>query len=489
MRGMKTIGLLFLLAAILGSLLPSPVMAQGADSQYLTAGNQLYTAKNYAQAAKYYNAALKLNPNNPAAWQGMGNCYYALNDKKDALTCYQRASALQPSNTQLAQFVQTLQTQLGGGTAPAPAPGAATAPATSSYYTQGVALFNQRQYARSLPYFQYAIRQNPSDFKPYLYAGYAYYYSRDFKDAALYLEIAAAKSGNASTKNTADNLKASLPPDQQQWVDDTSGKYLQGAGGATTATANAGGTSFGFHILGGVEYVLADPTSIEDKVKAAGSVSLTGTTPNVIGLPELEPFVQLGPNFEINLAIGYFPVGNLAYTTTENNPTYENNPNYTGPIQNPDVWRYTFTTNIVTVDLGLKLLFGDKSVKGYLGLGGGISPVSVNFNKTQYDSTGTTPLGTASSAGTYNTMAINGQAILGVDFSLGNGLALGPYVGYRYLNATNFQKGGSTLQVDQNTGAVGIPGQDANFPSSDPASALTLDFSGIEGGLNLTLSF
>lgn len=484
MRGIKTVGLLLTLAAALNFLAPAPANSQGtSDAQYYAAGNQYYAARNYAQAAKYYYAAVKVNPNNATAWQALGNCYYAQNDKKDALTCYQRASALQPSNAQLAQFVRNLQAQVGAG-------GAAAAPASANYLSQGYALFQQRQYARSIPYFQYAIQQNPNDYRPYYYAGYAYYMTGNAKSAALYFAIANAKQPNASIKAYADRVKSSLSPDDQQWVDDQVAKYTGTAmAGRPSGSGKGGNVSFGFHLLGGMEYIFADPSQIKQYVTAAQSVSLNGATPNIVALPELEPFVQLGDSFEINLAIGYFPVGNLAYTTYEFNPAYPIPPGNT-----PDAWKYTFNTTIITTDLGIKLLFGDKDTKGYLGLSGGISPISMDFTKIEYDPTGTNPLGTDSSTGTYGALAFNAQAMLGVDFSLGKGIAVGPYIGYRYLDATNFQNAGNTLMIDTKTGAVGTAGSKtpagfSNIPAGDPTKALDLDFSGIEGGLDLTFSF
>jgi len=464
-------------------------MSQGAsDAQYYAAGNQYYAARNYAQAAKYYYAAVKVNPNNAAAYQGLGNCYYALGRKADALSFYQRASALQPGNTQLAQFVQNLRAQVGAGGAAAP--GAATSSAGSSYLSAGYTLFQRRQYAQAIQYFNGAIQQNPSDYRPYYYAGYSYYMMGNAKNAALYFAIANAKQPNASIKAYADRVKASLSPDDQQWVDDQAAKYTGTAvAGGTSAGGKGGQVAFGFHLLGGIEDIFADPSDIKTSVVKAGSVSLSGVTPNIVALPELEPFVQLGDNFEINLAIGYFPVGNLAYTTYEYNPGYP-----VPPGNSPDVWKYTFNTTIITTDLGLKLLFGDKGAKGYLGLSGGISPISMTFSKQEYDSTGTNPMGQDSSSGTYGALAFNAQAILGVDFSLGKGIAVGPYIGYRYLDATNFQNGGNTLLIDTNTGAVGTAGSKtpagiSNLPAGDPTKALDLDFSGLEGGLDLTFSF
>ena len=486
MRGMKTVGLFLILAAAFGSLVPAPTNAQGAgDAQYYAAGNQSYSAHNYSQAAQYYYAAVKLNPNNAAAYQGLGNCYYALGRKSDALVYYKRASALQPGNSQLAQFVQNLQAQLGGGAT-------ATGAAAPNYLAYGNAYLQRRQYANALQYFQRAIQQDPNDYKGYYYGGYAYVAAGDSKDGTLYYEIAAAKSGNASYKAYADRLKASLAPADQEWVDDQVAKYTGGTamasvGGAGKGAKN-GGLSVGVHVLGGGEYIFADPTQIKQYVSTAygstagnGPVSLNGIAPNIVALPEVQPYIQLGQNFEINLSVGYFPVGNLSYTTFDYNLT---DPDGSAP----DVWKYTLNTTIITADLGVKLLFGDDKVRGYLGISGGLSPISLAFTKISYDHTGTNVSSTGEdtvSSGTYNATAFNAQALLGVDFSLGGGISVGPYVGYRYLNATNFQNGTNTLSIDTNTGAVGIPNTSNVSNNTTP---LTLDFSGVEGGLNISFS-
>ncbi|HEY5039367.1 MAG TPA: tetratricopeptide repeat protein, partial [bacterium] len=364
MRGWLNGVCLVILVALMSYSIPSSVQAQGATTdQYYAAAGKLYAAKNYSQAAQYYYAAVKLNPSHAMAYQGLGNCYYALGRKADALTFYKRASALQPNNAQLAQFVQNLQAQVGGGQAAAPGAGMVAA----SPMAQGAALFQQKQFAASIPYFQLATQQTPNDYRPFYYAGYAYYMTQDGKDAALYFGVANAKQPSASIKAYADRIKASLSSDDQQWVDDQVAKYTQGG----TAVAAGGGkkddVAFGFHIPVGMEYILADPTQIKQYITNANSVSLTGITPNIIPFPELEPFVRLG-NFEINLALGYFPVGNLSYTTYD-----LAQPNQNGGAA-PDVWKYTYNTTIITADLGFKILFGDSKVKGYFGLGGGISP-------------------------------------------------------------------------------------------------------------------
>jgi len=491
MRGSMIGVRLFALAALMNLVLPSFAGAQaGSADQYRAAGNKLYQAKNYGQAARYYLAAVKLDPNDAASYQGLGNCYYAYGKKKEALAYYQRASALQPGNSQLAEFVRGLQAQVAGGTA-GTVPGAA--PAASNALSQGMAFFQQKQYAASIPYFNKAIQQNPNEYRAYYYAGYAYYMTRNAKNAAFYFGVANAKQPNASTKAYADRLRAGLAPADQQWVDSMVSRYA-GTGTATASTPAAkkkDDLKFGLHILGGMEYVLSDPAGIIDKAAASGSVSLSGFTPSVVMFPEIQPFARFGDAFEINLTIGYFPVGLLSYTTFEYNPT-----GYAPAYGTPDVWRYSFNTTVITVDLGGKILFGDKDFTGYLGLSGGISPISTSFIKFQMNSNNTAIMASTDlSTGDYTTMAISGQALLGFDISMGGGMSIGPYVGFRYLSATDFKSGGNVLVVDQNTGAVGLDpnvvGQAAspNIPLSDPVEKLTLDFSGIVGGFNLTFSF
>src|ERR1019366_10142455 len=200
----------------------------------------------------------------------------------------------------------------------------------------------------------------------------------------------------------------------------------------------------------------------------------------------VEPFLQFGESFEINLAFNYLPVGGLSYKTYDYALP---NPDLSG---GPDVWKYDFNMTVITANLGAKIFFGGNGVKGYLGLSGGISPISMAFTKTSFDSTGTRPNivpgQDMQSSGNYSTMAITGNARLGVDFELGKGISVGPYVGFQYLSATNFISGGNTLLVDTKNGAVGLPDtvtSNTNFLATDSTEAFKFDFSGITSGLNL----
>ena len=289
---------------------------------------------------------------------------------------------MQPNNAQLAQFVQNLRGQVSAGTAAAPA----AAPAAANPLSQGTALFQQKQYAAAIPYFQQATQQNPNDYRGYYYAGYAYYMIRDSKDAALYFGVANAKQPNASIKAYADRIKASLSPDDQQWVDDQVSKYSQGGTAVAGGSGKKKDTTFGFHILGGEEMVLSNKTQIEQY--APNTMAVTGVAPTVLIAAGLEPFLQFGQSFEINLAFNYLPVGDLSYKT------YDYGLNNINGGGNPDVWKYTYTMSVITANLGAKIFFGGDSVRGYLGLSGGISPISMNFSKVSFDTTGVNPIST-----------------------------------------------------------------------------------------------
>ena len=117
MKSLRLAVVVFLLCFGLSAL----SSAQDQSLQYYQAGNTTYSQKNYDLAIRYYQAAAQLNPQMWQAYQGMGNCYYAKGDKASALTNYQKSLAINPNNTQLSPFVQSLQAQVGstGTTTPA----------------------------------------------------------------------------------------------------------------------------------------------------------------------------------------------------------------------------------------------------------------------------------------------------------------------------------------------------------------------------------
>ncbi|HVM33263.1 MAG TPA: tetratricopeptide repeat protein [bacterium] len=478
MRGLKLGAWLLTGLALLLLGRPEPTMAQAAGAaQYYAAGNQLYAAHNYAQAAQYYSAATKTDPNYALAYQGLGNCFYALGRRQDSLAFYQRALALNPSNAQLSQFVQNLQAQLGGAS---PA-----AVATPSALQQGMTLLKQRQFADSIPFFQQAIQDNPNNYQSYYYAGYASAMVRDNKNAALYFALANQKYPNAAIQSMAYRYKASLGPDDQQWVNDQLGKSSQGVmvgGGASKFTPG-----FGFHIQGGVYNILSDPSDIKAGATAGKSVSLAGQTPAWSPMIGFEPYDQLSQNFEINLEAAYLPAGTLSYNWFNPSGSFA-----AGGSAN-DNYQYTYSLSMVNLGLGLRASFGGPDAAPYIELGGELSPVSLAFTKLQTDSTGSPISGGNGFPDNFSGMGFGGHLLLGVDFKLSKEMSLGPYVGFRYLNISSFtNSAGDKLEVDKNSGDVTTPSNAQGAKSAQlngSYAPLTMDMSGIAAGVNLSLSF
>ncbi len=105
----RSLGVILILLSV---FVAAPRLQAATSADYYQAGLQLYNAKNYALAVQYFGAAISLDPNNLAAYQGRANCEYTLGNKAAALADYQRVESVQP-NPQLAQFIQALQAQVG----------------------------------------------------------------------------------------------------------------------------------------------------------------------------------------------------------------------------------------------------------------------------------------------------------------------------------------------------------------------------------------
>ncbi len=468
------------LAVILGT--PFSLKAQASSAgQYFATGNQLYSARNYNQAIQYYSAVVKSNPNYAPAYQGIGNCYYALGNKAYALAYYQKASQISP-NPQLNQFIQKLQGQ-------AAAPGAgvgleAAQPQTNASLAMGLKYFQAKQYKAAIPYFSQATKQIPNDYRPFYYLGYCYYMSNQQKYGALYIGVADMKQPNASILATENRIKSNLSDDDSQWVDDQLSKFASATGLKVPPQKTK--VVFGFDFGIGMDYLLSDPSNITEAAANKGSVALTGVTPSLVAMPFGEFFTQVSPNFEIDLSGSYLPVGTLSYTWTE----YDMNDADTS-VYYPGYYKVNFTTSIFTGSLGCKVLFGDPTVKGYFGAGLDISPISLTFQKSQYDGNNNLIAEDPSSSdqkgmGDYTTVAIGGHAVLGADFILSKGLCLGPYIGYKYLDANNFKNAAGSLVLNSNNGDVA---NSKEFSSTVSTTPLDLDFSGIYGGLNVAFSF
>ena len=119
----------------LGGGAAAPAAGGNTADQAYQNGVKYMQAKQYQYAAYYFNQATTADPNSAKAWQGLGNAFFSQNNKPKAIEAWDKAVALDPSNTQLASYVASLK-----GAAPAPtasAEPAATASAGADEKKQG----------------------------------------------------------------------------------------------------------------------------------------------------------------------------------------------------------------------------------------------------------------------------------------------------------------------------------------------------------------
>ena len=138
--------------ALVAVVTAMPVLASASNTQYLQWGNQMLQAKQYDKALQYFGAAAKSDQRDAAAYkglgyasmgkkdvtngikymdyslqlnpgdnglrrylgqtyQGYGNQYYQRGDKTSAMAWWNKAVQTDPSNTQLAAYLNNLRAQ------------------------------------------------------------------------------------------------------------------------------------------------------------------------------------------------------------------------------------------------------------------------------------------------------------------------------------------------------------------------------------------
>ncbi len=93
-----------------GAASPSAVaQPASSSSDSLAKGNVAMGQKDYVSALQQYQAAVSADPNNAGAYQALGTCYYYLGQKAEAVSAFEKSLALNPANTQLANFLNALK--------------------------------------------------------------------------------------------------------------------------------------------------------------------------------------------------------------------------------------------------------------------------------------------------------------------------------------------------------------------------------------------
>ncbi len=116
--------LLFFATLLLGA---QPLVAEPSATQYVGWGSQMLAKKNYADAKKYFNAAVKADSKNAAAYKGLGFSMIGLGDKPQAMPYLKYSARLNPTDQQLRSYLASQGISLPPAATPAATPVAAAA--------------------------------------------------------------------------------------------------------------------------------------------------------------------------------------------------------------------------------------------------------------------------------------------------------------------------------------------------------------------------
>jgi tetratricopeptide (TPR) repeat protein len=164
----------FVLAVVIIALTAGILSAAANAQSYLNYGVQAYKAKQYDKSVQYLSYAAKLQPATNTYYY-LGLAYMGKGDKANALSNFQMALKLNPSNSAAKQMVGRLS---GGATAG----GAAAGGQAQQYLIKGHQYLKARRYDAAIQYYQASANAQPT-YQAYQFMGTAYYYKGD-KDNA-----------------------------------------------------------------------------------------------------------------------------------------------------------------------------------------------------------------------------------------------------------------------------------------------------------------
>jgi tetratricopeptide (TPR) repeat protein len=453
------------------------------SAEYYQAGLKLYSAQNYAQAVQYFGAAIQLDPNNAAALQGRANCYYAQGQYQNALADYQKVLSLNPSNTQLAGFIEQVKAKAGNASG-------GTLPASNSAYDQGVALYGQKQYAGAVVSFQQAVQQNPKDPKAYYYLGLSQLMTGDKKNATLSLALSNRLGPNPSVEAYVNSLKSGLSTDDRQWVDRqmSFSTASSSVGGRLSSPPKTFGVRFqpaiamfnlsdfqdnasGLQEAASMYQITTDPTTTD-----------TGSVPVGSANVRIEPVMSLGDNLEIGLPLAFFPVG----TATDTIIGTSSGLNYTD----------SYSISAFSVGLNARYFFMKGEIRPFVGGGALVMPISIDYKFSE-----TSSGFSASANGSFSALAIGAQIQGGADWYLDKTFVISPFVGYQIASADPFKGTFSSTSFGTTTSYTGqlemepysngylIYADSDSYTPPSGSRPLKVDLGGIMAGIQLSAFF
>jgi tetratricopeptide (TPR) repeat protein len=463
---------IFIITFLLALLAGTSTWAQNVEEFY-KAADQFYTQKEYDRAFDSYQSVANQDPKSFRAYAGMGNCQYAQGKKEKALEYFQKSLDLNSNNPQLSQFVQKLKLELAS---------------KGSFFYKGHTLFGEKKYKEAIPLFQQALMDDAKNMQAYYELGYSQFLVGNKTEAALNLAYYGKKETRYDFVDYANRLREGLKPDDREWMDD---QLKEGPPFSSPFRYSGFGVRLEPVYQGSS---LKDLSDYAQSLKSFGdtisqsdpSFQMNATTPSNGFAVELNPFMQVSENIEAGLTFGYLFMGQF-------NASYQSDSGLASGV---------LSSQIYDVGLSLRAHFM-KQEKGKIGVFIEGNPVVyiANLHVANSDTSGTVPgWRFVPVAGEFSGAGFGGKLKLGADWKPIPNSMISVFLGYQYAQVKEF-KGNATsdLLTKSTSGELQMQsGPDGAFLEFVPdgsvptlpgttLSPLTLDFSGILVGLDLTV--
>ena len=129
-------------------------------------GFKAFQEKNYKEAIKQWEQALKINPKLDYLYMNLGVCYYFLNEREKALELWKKYKNLRPNDASVYNSIGGYYKDLG-----------------EFYLTQNKFNEAKQQLNKAIKYFEQAGKLNPYYNLPYFNLGEMYYKMKNYKKA------------------------------------------------------------------------------------------------------------------------------------------------------------------------------------------------------------------------------------------------------------------------------------------------------------------
>ena len=356
----------------------------------------------------------------------------------------------------------------------------------ADYTNAGLQLYKQKNYAMAIRYFTAALTMTPPDPRALQSRANCYYFMGQYQAALADYEKLQAQSPSGPVSQFVQALRAKIG---------TAPAVAPGVSApAASATAvespvPAGEKPSGLGLRLEPAFMTLSFTDFNNDAQTGKAFATQSgyqydaSIPSAIVAVGVEPIGRLGGGFEIGVPFNILVIGKATQT-------FQDSTGYSQTI--------AYDVSAFSVGLNARYAFGNGIVRPFIGVGGLLAPIGMNYTNIVNTAP---PSTTTSLSGTFSGMAFGGQGQVGVDFHVGDPFVISIFGGYETATANSFKGSVTTSGTGTSTtdnGQLGVATSSSGpyitfLKDGDPAPTgfrpLQVDLTGILAGIHLSVFF